>query len=51
MGVGPPDKGGDALMLISWTRGRKGGGGGVPALPNFNDARSIVLSHMHTGNT
>jgi len=47
MGVGRADKGGKALMLISVDQevGKK-----VVeefrALPNFKDARSLILSHM-----
>ncbi|MCE5261141.1 MAG: phosphoglycerate dehydrogenase [Euryarchaeota archaeon] len=47
MGVGRTDKGGDALMLISVDQEvGKAVVAELRALPNFHDARSIVLSHM-----
>jgi D-3-phosphoglycerate dehydrogenase len=49
MGVGRADKGGAALMLISVDQEvGKAVVAEFRALPNFHDARSIVLSHMRT---
>jgi D-3-phosphoglycerate dehydrogenase len=49
MGVGRADKGGNALMLIAVDQEvGKAVVAEFRALPNFHEARSIVLSHMRT---